>query len=402
MATLYAGVTSGAGAASSPSGAIIGDNPVPFAYAILQAGDSLTTGDLAAGESGEAGGLSDFTVEGWFQWSNSAPTPSGHFGYGPISTSGGVRQWGLWVGGGGGLQFYAVNAAGTQVFSGATAIPIAGNWYHFVGVITGGNIRVYLNGVDAGASAFVGAIRPSNFTVGSAAMEIVYGGGTGQYQQALAVYRTGLSAARVLEHYNAGRNKGFTRQLPGDRINAVLDATSSAAPRSIQLGARYVIPRYMSGQSPLEECRRSVEAEDVDAALFVTADGTIKFLADGHRSASPYTTIQVTVGDAAGELNYLSVETDYSVGEVINEWNVTRTAYSINVPVTQTASDATSISKNFKRSQSLSDVPVTTDADASTIATALLAKTKDPLIGSRRSPSTRSTRTWPRRSCNAS
>ena len=57
---------------------------------------------------------------------------------------------------------------------------------------------------------------------------------------------------------------------------------------------------------------------------------------------------------------------------------MTRTGYSINTPATQTASDATSQARYFKRSQSLGDVPVTTDADASTIATALLAKYKDP------------------------
>ncbi|HXI66563.1 MAG TPA: hypothetical protein VNH41_01375 [Steroidobacteraceae bacterium] len=64
---------------------------------------------------------------------------------------------------------------------------------------------------------------------------------------------------------------------------------------------------------------------------------------------------------------------------LINEWNVTRTPYQFNTPVTQTVSDATSISRYFKRSQSLADSPVVQDSDASTIATELLAKYKDPM-----------------------
>jgi hypothetical protein len=205
------------------------------------------------------------------------------------------------------------------------------------------------------------------------------GATTNWYIDEVAVYRIGLTAARVLEHYNAGVNRGFPAQSPAARIISVLDAVSSHAPRSIQTGTRNVIPRYMSGQSPLEECRRAVEAEDVDAALFVSASGTVTFLADGHRSSSPYNTIQATFGDGTGELAYIDVTTDYSDSEIINEWNVTRSSYGITPATTQTVSDATSISKYFKRSQSLSDVPTTTDGNCSTIATALLAKYKDPL-----------------------
>jgi hypothetical protein len=373
--TLTAGSVSG-GATTT---AIVGDNPTPYGSAILTPGDSMTTGDLALGEAGEAGGLLDFSVEGWFRWALASPTPSTSLLIGPLSTSGANRQWGFYIAAGGGVQFGSVNAAGTAIFSGQTAVPTLDTWYHVVGVITGGNIRVYLNGVDAGASAFVGAVRPSAFTAGSAAMEVLYAGGTNQYIDELAIYRTGLSAARVLEHYNAGVNRGYPFQLPGTRIGAVLDTVGSPAPRSIQAGTRNVIPRYMSGQSPLEECRRAVEAEDVDAALFVTADGTLKFLADSHRSSSPYNTIQATFGDGAGELAYVDIDTDYSASELINEWNVTRSVFGTTAPTTQTASDATSISRYFKHSQSLSDVPTTNDANCATIAAGLLAKYKDAL-----------------------
>jgi hypothetical protein len=65
---------------------------------------------------------------------------------------------------------------------------------------------------------------------------------------------------------------------------------------------------------------------------------------------------------------------------LINKWNVTRTARGPTTPITQTATDATSVSRYFKRSQSLSDVPVGTDAECSTIATELLAKHKDAMF----------------------
>jgi len=183
----------------------------------------------------------------------------------------------------------------------------------------------------------------------------------------------------VLEHYNAGVNKGRRAEASGTRIGALLDAVSSRAPRTIQAGARNVVPRYYSGQSPLEEMRLALEADDVDAQLWCSKSGGVVFLQDGHRSSAPYNTVQAVFGNAGGsELPYLDLQVSYDVGQVVNEWNVTRTGYQQNAPVTQTTSDATSQARYFKRSQSIGDVPTTSDASASAIATALLAKYKDP------------------------
>jgi hypothetical protein len=110
--------------------------------------------------------------------------------------------------------------------------------------------------------------------------------------------------------------------------------------------------------------------------FFTAKDGTLTFLDSAHRSVSPWNTVQATFGDegTAGQLPYLDVDVDYSEAFLVNEWNVTRDGGLL-----QTASDATSIARYFKRSQSLSGAPMVSDADAATVAAAMLAKYKDPM-----------------------
>lgn len=374
---------SASGGISGPSATpVAGDNPIPYAAATLATGDSLTTGDLSVGEAGEFGLGQEMAVEFWFQMT-ALPGVDGTFVYGPLSSSGSDRQFTITLLAAGNLSFGLEDDTGLARTAAGAAVLRTGTWYHIVCTAQGGNIIIYLNGTSDGSSATWGShsVRALGSTAGALGLNVFgpVGGGGQFYFTKLAVYRTGLTAARVLEHYTAGTARGFPFQAPGERIGAILDTASSYAPRSIQAGTRSVIPRYMSGQAPIEEIRRAVEAEDVDAAFFVTASGGLTFLADGHRSSSPYNTIQATFGDGDGEIPYLDLETDYSEAELINEWNVTRSPYGFSSPVTQTVSDATSISRYFKRSQSLSDVPTWSDANAANIATALLTKYKDPL-----------------------
>lgn len=366
--------------------AIVGDNPTPFGSATLGATttDALTSGDVTVGDPLDAGNLTEFAVEVWVRWRSTLPAADNNVARGPISNSGGSPQWQLtFITAGSHLSATVIDeGAVTRTSTGSVAL-LPAQWCHVVLTAQGGNLNIYVNGVlDGTSSAWsTHSVRPIGTTAGSEDLRLIgpTGAGINLDFDELAFYRAGLTAARVLEHYNAGVNRGFPQQNPGERIGAVLDTVSSHAPRSIQLGTRAVIPRYMSGQAPLEECRRAVEAEDVDAALFVSASGMITFLADGHRSSSPYNTIQATFGDGAGELAYTDISTDYSESELINEWNVTRSVSGPTTATTQTASDATSISRYFKRSQSLSDVPTINDTNTAAIATALLAKYKDPL-----------------------
>ena len=377
--------SSGSGGATSPGGcAIFGDNPVPYACsAFASSGDALTTGDLVVGDAGEVSGLVGFAIEFWVNTTGAFPGSKQYIALGPVSTAAAVREWAIAISAGNAITFEVVDDAGGVHSVTTGGVMSAGVWYHVVCTAEGGSVRNYLNGVADGVDATWGShtVRPAAGTAGTSdfKLQMPYAGGGLQFDE-VATYRTGLTAARVLAHYNAGVNMGRKAENSGTRIIALLDACSSHAPRSIQAGARSVVPRYYSGQSPISEIRMAVEADDVDAGFFVAADGTLTFLADGHRSSSPYNTSQATFGDGGGaELPYLDITMDYSETFLINEWNVTRTPYQQNTPVTQTVSDATSISRYFKRSQSLSDCPTTQDSDASTIATELVAKYKDPM-----------------------
>ena len=382
------------GSAIGP-GAIIGENPIPFGAAILLnpvggfGADSLTTGDLEEGVAGEMGRLSEFAVEFWFQ-TNSTVGSNAQIFRGPVSAAvSNAAEWEFGYMSTGKINFSAVDEGGTQRTAAGNSVLQTGNWYHVVGTAQGGNLRLYLNGVQDAATATWGShtVMPIGSTTLPGSYDVRLtgppsAGSVNFFFDNLATYRKGLIASRVLEHYRAGALRGFQFNSPGGRMGDVLDTVGSSAPRSIQTGTRTVIPRYMAGQAPLEELRVAVEAEDVDAALFVKADGTLKFLADGHRSSPPYNIPQATIGDAGGsEVPYEDMEINYSPSDLINEWNVTRAAYGSSTPLTQTASDATSISRYFKRSHSLSDVPVVgfDDSAALTIATRLLAKYKDPL-----------------------
>ena len=329
------------------------------------------------------GSLASFAIEFWLFVTSTPGSDTTIVGC-PASTAAGARQVQIAVRASGALLLTVIDDAGaTRTVSGIAVVAKGfDSWQHVVVTAQGGTLSIYVNGAldnsDGGAWGSH-VVRPLGTATGSLDLVLANSAGIGPGFTQFATYRTGLTAARVLAHYNAGVNMGRKAEASGARIGALLDAVSSHAPRNIQTGVRSVVPRYYSGQSPLEEMRLALEADDVDAQLWCSKWGGIIFLEADHRSFAPYNTVQAVFGNAGGsELPYLDLQVSYDIGQVINEWNVTRTGYSINTPATQTVSDATSQARYFKRSQSLSDVPVTQDSDASTIATALLAKYKDP------------------------
>jgi Concanavalin A-like lectin/glucanases superfamily len=341
----------------------------------------LTTGDIGIGDAGEMSNLAGFAVEFWLQVGGSLPGTKQYISFGPQSTSATVREWAIALNVNV-IVFEVMDDAGVVHTATGTVVLQTNAWYHIVCTAEGGSVRTYVNGLADGTDGTWGShiVRPASGVAGSSdfRLTMTYAGGSLRFDE-VATYRTGLTAARVLAHYNAGVNMGRKAELSGSRISAILDALPSHAPRTIQAGARSVVPRYYSGQSPLEEMRLSLEADDVDAQLWCSKSGGVVFLQDGHRSSAPYNTVQAVFGNAGGtELPYVDLQVNYDVGQVVNEWNVTRTGYGVANPVTQTASDATSQGRYFKRSQSIGDVPVIQDSDASTIATGLLAKYKDP------------------------
>jgi len=351
---------------ASTDSAIAGD--VFESTGALRLGPGAALGGVDGDVSGDVSGLNEFAVELWFRTNNTSPAGGDTVVQLPVA-SGTLPFLNLT---GGTLEFKATNSVPTTftVTSGAIS---ANTWYHVVATIQGGFLRLYLNGSQVASTAWSGSFvagtpTSTRFILGEFASTA-----TMDFDE-VAFYRNGLTATTIAQHYQAGTSRGFRQQASGSRINAVLDSITSAAPRSIQAGTRTVQAVFTNGQSPLEEMRRAQNADSVDAVLFTARNGTITFLADGHRSSSPYNTVQATFDDDGTDLSYHDLSLDYSESFLTNEWNVTRTGGTL-----QTASDSTSIAKYLKRSQSLTDVPVIQDSDASAIASAMLAKYKDPL-----------------------
>lgn len=356
-------------------GGIVGQVGPRFSY--LTGTAYLQTGVLTTGMSGDAGALAEFTIETWFSRIVTAlPSSTELLIKGPDGTPSTTYTWKMSFNTTGQIVLEVKNSGGTvHTCTSSTALSSI-RFHHIVGTITGGSLRLYINGTQEAATAWTGTIEQcaAGFTmiVGNAGTDIST---KRRAFDEMAFYRVGLSAARVLAHYTAGASRGFQEGTDtGGRISNVLTAIGNSASVSIGAGTRNMLGNYMVGQPPLDEMRRAETAEGVDAVLFIAKDGTITFLPDGHRSGAPWNTVQATFDDDGTDLPYQDIGLDYSDSFITNEWNVTRTGGLL-----QTVSDATSITKFFKRSQSLTDISITGDAGALAIATAMLAKYKDPM-----------------------
>jgi concanavalin A-like lectin/glucanase superfamily protein len=388
----YRGSSGGSMTTFSP-GAIVGEPTTPGGFQAMGLGDggaalTLETEDLDLGVAPDLSGCATFAVEVWLRV-DTLPTTAPRFLLRGPDVGGGNRQWHLALNTGGSLAVNARTASATNVGFNAGAITPGtgsgnrdGPWHHIVFGIRESDtfLRLFINGVEVSSASWPGGVlQQSALTAGSSQM-IVNDTNTSvtyTYYDELAVYRQGLAADRVLAHYTAGVSRGFPRgQLPGARLGAILDSISSQAPRAIRAGARPMDGQYEgTGRATLETLRDAESAEAVDAVVFIACDGTVTFLDGGHRSVSPWDTVQATFGDASGtELDYMDIQLDYSDSFIANEWNVSRESGT-----TQTASDTTSISRYYKRQQSLTGLKLRDDADATDIAADMLAKYKEPL-----------------------
>lgn len=344
-------------------------------FPIVDFSTYLSTGTLGMGptDPGNAGGLSSFTFELWFKSSEATPAAQRIIAVGPLSS--GSFQWSLTHETNGKVRAVARNSGGTAFTHDSASAISASTWYHLALVVSGSATTLYVNGVaQATPASFSGVFGAMD---AGAKTQIGPGSAVGgtRYFDEPAIYRAALAVDRLLAHYEAGALLAFPEQDPGVRIEAVLDAAGNVAARNVQTGTREMTPAYMAGRAPLELLREAEAADNVDAVLFIARDGTITFLADGHRSAAPYDTVQATFDDDGTDLPYQNVDVDYSEAFLFNEVTLSRTGGELT-----TESDATSITAYYKRSLSLTELPITTEADQDAIAVALLAKYKDPLF----------------------
>lgn len=362
------------------SGAVSGQ--IDPGYLYLSSTEYVATNLLNFGDSVDLTGNGEFAIEAWISIDGGSAGET--LFRGPLDNLGEIT-WRLALDTSEQLVLYARNSGGTTYSVTSTSVLTQGSigpsnvWYHVVGTIDGGNLRLYVNGTQEASTAWTGVFQQieglgSNafFAIGNLGADI--GSATRAFDE-VAFYKFGLSADRILAHYTAGTARGFARgDAPGDRIEEILDAADNLAPRSIRTGTHDMTGRYMTGQPPIEEIRAAESAENVDAVFFIARDGTVTFLDDGHRSVSPWNTVQATFDDDGTDLPYRDITLDYSESFLANEITVSRVGRTATVE-----SDATSIAEYFKRSLALNELPILFEADQDAIAAALLAKYKDPM-----------------------
>jgi hypothetical protein len=371
------------GSLSSLNTPIVGDVSTAFSFVSTQLALS-TTGYFATVDQdaavtmslegpGDFGDTSAFTYEQWFRSSEATPAANRIIAEGPYAVAA-ATTWDVQLTTAGKIACRVGTGAGTVTATGATSIS-ANTWYHIAATYDGANIRVYVNGVQDGIQAQTGTVLASDTAGANYYLSLGRGtpGGTRSYDE-VAVYRTTLSASRLLARYTAGVSRGFATQDPGARITSVLAASTSVAASSVRSGSREMLPAFMAGQSPLDELRKAEDADSVDSMLFVSKTGTVTFLDDGHRSASPWNTVQCTFDDDGTDLGYRDLTYDYSETFLYNTVSAARIGGT-----TTTSTDATSVSRYHERLLSLAELPLTTDADVTSATTALLAKYKDPM-----------------------
>jgi hypothetical protein len=369
---------------STDEGAIVGQEQVSDSNSgIFVTGTAwATTAPLQPGQSGDAGGLDELTAEIWFNRASASGVASTEIIAAGPSTTGPASTWYFGINTNEEMFFSVRNSSGTEHLVVSTTIATAFEWYHLVAVLDGSDVVLYVNGEDEDTTAWTGTVAEiavgNTYGVNIGNQGTTIGGASRGFDE-LAFYRAALSSDRVMAHYQAGRERGFAAgDLAGARVAAVLDNVGSDTPRSLRPGSREMVGAYMRGQPALDELRRAEEAEPVDGVLFVAADGTITFLDDDHRSVSPWNTVQATFDDDGTDLPYHDLGFDYSESFLVNKWIVTRDRMS-GALLESTKTDATSVSRYGTRSQSLTKVPVLSWGDQDDIATALLAKYKDPM-----------------------
>ena len=363
--TSNAAITSTASLVTGDLGAAISLAPTVF----------LTSPVVDTNSMFDISDLDSFTFETWFQTSDATPAALDNIAAGPAS--GGTVMWRVDLNTTGTVRAQ-IRQGGITYTATSTQALADSTTYHLAVTVVGANVLIYINGVQAASAARAGTFG----AVDAAATMIVRnsaGSATMTFDE-MAFWRRGLSADRIAAHYQAGADRGFPEQTSRQRIDAVLDSVDNTAPRAYyDAGGSYaymltdVVPTFMHGQAPLDECRRALDAENLDAMFFVANDGTLTLLARNHRDYSGYSTVQATFDDDGTDLPYQDLVMDYSEAFLFNDINVTREG-----GLTQHNQDLTSISRYYKRTLSLTGLPILTDGEADIISFALLNKYSVP------------------------
>jgi len=167
------------------------------------------------------------TIEAWI-YMTAAPSVARLIGGCSDGFNSGTGDKQLYIDTDGKLYFYGFDGAVRITSAPASAIPF-NDWVHVAGVADGSNLTTYVNGVSVGSVAcgntftgysvnnfFIAALAPTPAGVAPSYFD-------GSIDE-VALYPTGLSAARILAHYNA-RTSAASGPLTVDASGGTATAT---------------------------------------------------------------------------------------------------------------------------------------------------------------------------------
>lgn len=366
---------------SATSPALVGDAIYETGYgaAVLTAGGQLNVASQSASAAqnsdGDPGPSSVFAFEMWFSLAGSlatmAPNPTSIV-LGP-GDAGGTPKWHIDVDTSNRLIFSVRMNGGATSYSCTSGALSAGTgtWYHVVCSVAGNVARIFLNGVQSASVATVGNFAGTVSTAAGSSMSIHGPNVASTGYTHIAIYAQGSAQFVPSDHYDAGVGRGYVTQASGTRIGAVVTSLASGMSTNLDAGVRSVQADWVGGRTGLEVMQDAVAAENGDAFLFMSAGGVLNFRDSAYRTG--LATV-ATFGDAGGpELGYYDLTFDDTDSWLVNTWQVARRGGAA-----QGATDGASVVAYGPKSQSVNGLFLT-DANAATVASALLAKFKDPL-----------------------
>lgn len=207
----------------------------------------------------------------------------------------------------GALCRFINGATTTDVFSGpgvSNGPATDGGWHHYVFAYASSALTAYVDGVQVNTSAAgttfnaptVFSLSPTLAPAPGAFISGLAATLTQLFVQDVALYTQGLSAAKILKHFNIG---AFPQASTDTRIGAVLDSFGwSPGARNLDAGVSTVqaVTSSLNGStalSHLEDCECTE-----GGALFMDAGGKVRFISRGTLfSSAPYQVPQAIFGD---------------------------------------------------------------------------------------------------------
>lgn len=272
-----------------------------------------------------------------------------------------------------GFVYFQPNTTGTFVVGpNSTASVFDGNPHLIAAVWDGaGNAQVYIDGAPSGAAINIaGTVRTAN--------RMIIGGQSGYLNGMVgiideaAVFNKAVSATRQAA-WSTARATPWNSDLSGTRVGRILDAAGwPAADRNIDTGVS-VLQSADGGMGVLEALQKVEQTEA--GAVFITANGQVRFISRSSILSAPYTTSQATFGDSGSELEYGDLSYTYDDHLIFNEVRVSRSN-----GVVQTVSDATSQTSYLRRTRVIDGLLHQTDSVSLDRANWELTHYKDPTL----------------------